>query len=218
MENWNRLVQIDKAADQLPEKFRIAALRTILTGDIETHINLKMSKPGPEPTLQEVVTEVRRYTSIARAQAMINNGTQMELDNVESPTSDKKESPPAWSGKGPPPVWETTTGGEWWGETWYPGTDQAWPGYSPTGYEDWGGRYETDISQLSKGKGKGKFSNPFYGTCSNCHRVGHRANYCPDLGKGYKGICDNCGVQGHSKGLCPGTGYKGGKGGTGGTM
>ena len=80
-ENWNRLVQIDSAAADLPESYQKSALRMILCGTIKTHIDMRFSKPGPEPSMVELIGEIRRYAGIKRSEVWVKQGRNaMEVD------------------------------------------------------------------------------------------------------------------------------------------
>merc|ERR1712094_167261 len=54
----------------------------------------------------------------------------------------------------------------------------------------------------SSGKG-GPKGSIFWGKCNECGIVGHSAENCPKLGKGFKGNCNFCNMPSHMQGNCP---------------
>jgi hypothetical protein len=72
--------------------------------------------------------------------------------------------------------------------------NQYWQQLSPSDHRE----QAADDTELSLGA--------FQGTCFNCHKVGHRANKCPDKkgtrSKRFSGKCQNCGKDGHRSEDC----------------
>ena len=98
-ESWNILTQIDPAAEALPDSYQKSALRMILCGNINTHVDLSFSKPGPEPTMAELMGEIRRYAGIKRSEVWVGQGRNaMEVDAV-APKEGERDDPtgvPSW--------------------------------------------------------------------------------------------------------------------------
>ena len=88
-EKWIRLTQLDPTAENLPDTYQTSALRMILCGNIKTHVDLKFSRPGPEPSMTELRGEIRRYAGIKRSEIWATQGRHaMEVDAVSPKEGD----------------------------------------------------------------------------------------------------------------------------------
>ena len=195
-----RLKRIDKATNNMPDGYFLSALRRILCGRIKESVDLLCSERD-EPSWEEVLGRVRKYANLRRIDLTLRKRNDMHVDETRGMSGRWSDwtRPGTHQGKGPGP-W--SKGG--WN---YPaGQNYETPGYafqeSTASSDDWGGKQEGELAAFAKGKGKGKIGI-FYGRCTACNTIGHKAAQCPAQGKGFQGKCWNCDLPGHSSRNCP---------------
>ena len=141
IERWEercRTLREEEQEEELPERYKMAAIRRMLTGDIKRHVDLEISK-------------ISNYEQLRR--------TIMNWAVDRKPEKDRKDDPMDRNDVSPGednyhPYAKTTTGNQHTGAQAATG-EEAW-GLNWQWNDNWDDQWEWDCNMISKGKGKGK--------------------------------------------------------------
>ena len=148
-------------------------------------MDLEVSRTKKEPEFHALLAQARRYTGMARADAVRKrNANDMDIDEFGNPrkapnTSSEQSNPTASYPTPPyPPPSYPAPGYGWQGPIWDMNQWDPWDGWNSWGscswnstpydggYENWGGQQDDGINAL-KGNGKTDSKDPTLGTVKN---------------------------------------------------
>ena len=175
VERWEeryRMLLEEDGEDELPEKYKMSALKQLLCGDIRKHIDLKEQELR---TYAEMRSAIMTWAVNKRLEKERESGVQdMDCGHIAGGA----KSDPAHGGGQAEVYWPEDAG-------WMQGDVNYIKGGGGNGYGKSLGGKGYGKSLGGKGGDKGKGKGTFQGSCWICGQEGHSARFCPK--GGYKG-------------------------------